>query len=238
MKKIFYGCAAALFLIMIPAPHLSASLDDFKKNTEKEESRSSSSDYSDDDDGGASVCGEIIGEMIAEIIVAVWAEANIPVIYADYPYQREKFMFWDQRYCSGDDEDADGAEKPRVNLSEEERNGYGLSYFTVTAGYHRTSDGVNAETAGVRGKISSVIGPEIEYLHFHDGTGSLHFAKIGANVPLFQHDFLSCDIYGGGAVMEGILDRSGIFAGIYLMSVPIRPLVLRASLGVAAFDKI
>ena len=100
--------------------------------------------------------------------------------------------------------------------------------YTVTTGPFLTIDTGSGFFFGCRGKVWTFIGPEIDYTHLWDTSGSLLHLSLGVNISFIQFDRLSVD----GYIQYSLLDHlSGIAGGLLLTSYPVTPLSLFLRMG-------
>lgn len=224
-------------LMCSPEHYIFAGLNDFKSGTEREEAKkktstSKGSSYknnnNDDEDS-------IIADLLGEIIGTLWLYGNIPARYAKYPYAKnsENFIFKDPHALDSLDTNDDGT-------SDNTKNGPELDealkktrpfYFTFTGGYQYTDDNVHCGFASLNGKFYKIIGPQVETRYYKDNKDYLSYSMFGVNIPIFQFNILSPDIYFGKAMMRGILDRDGFSVGGDVTLFPFKPLILHGRYG-------
>lgn len=236
-----------LLVTAICSMPVSAGLDDFKKGTEKEQtenknSRSSSHNDDNDDDNhndDDSVFGDLFGELILAMF-AGWAYVNFNVRYAKYPYSGkidDNFIAWNSIETEKHKPDLftsvmnPGAAAAEEKEREKFRKRTRPFYFTVSGGYQRTRDGVNCGFASLSGRVYKLIGPEFETRYYRDGKDHLSYTMLGINVPVFQWDYFSPDVYIGKTFMSGIVQLDGFAAGVNVTSYPFRPFILHGRFG-------
>ncbi len=242
IKKILIFILS-LLVVLSSVDNAYLSLNDFKDGVEKSGKTKKKSDSSSDSDD--SCISDLVGGCITEIgkaIGSIWIAHNLSAFYSSYPYEH-----------SGEGnficnlpvfEEMFNKEKPDVNEDKEstleidttcEMNPppeFDHTYFITTdIGGQWARDEGSGIFATLRGKITRIIGPEIEYKRIIDDDNHLDYLAIGLNLSIFQHNYFSPDFYLQYARMSGIAALSGVAFGVIANLYPVKPLHIMIRIG-------
>lgn len=209
-------------LIFFISLHLEASLTNYANSVKKETVKNKTEDTSASNQtvSGPSentcVCGGCIRPMfnlIGSIAAQLWAINNLSVAYLSAPYVSSQTDFIYHETI----EEGEGIP------STHGKHGYILAGGGYVYAPQFQSQGGNIF---VRGHFWKFFGPEIDCRMLTDGKNYLGYYALGINLALFQHSFLSADLYIQYAIMTGLLDMKGIAYGAVFQSFPVRPLFI------------
>jgi hypothetical protein len=167
------------------------------------------------------ICGGCIKPMfdlMGSIAAKLWAINNLSVAYMSAPYISEETDF--VRHES--------SEEGEPLTSAPGKHGYILAGGGYVYAPQFNSQGGNIF---LRGHIWKFFGPEIDCSMLTDGKYYLGYYALGINLALFQHSFLSADLYIQYAIKTSVLDLKGASYGAIFQSFPARPLFITARVG-------
>lgn len=232
MKKLIF-----LFLIIffssITTPLFSDDLGDFKDSVEQEEEENrenedtgesveDTDDETDDDNPFL--------RFLWEFTFFLWFIHNDSVYYTPYPYEYEGWIEGDNFVGH----DLKSAAIISANAYYRKNYNFALHSMATVNESFNTIGGM----ARLSGKFFNHFGPELEYRAFWDGDDDFHIVTAGANLSLFQFDYLSLDFYLEGAFFMGLLERQGITLGAKILTYPFKPVSLEIRSGGMFFQYI
>ena len=249
-----------LALSFLAASGSRASLDDFKRGTERSGSRTGSGSGMGNEGGGctpgsdSSECS-CIAPML-KLLFGPWFYHNLSIIYFPYPYSHvtlfqkpdyskdyENFI----GYCDVEESSTGGlvynqkrvsvwAEKvdgvlSRTVLERPELTDFKNYYLTFDLGAQDLGDEGRGYFGAIRGKFWKFIGPEIEVRHMDDGRDILNYYAVGINISIYQISGFMPDFYLQHISFRGLMHMSGWAYGLTVHSYPVKPLALFFRMG-------
>lgn len=174
---------------------------------------------------------------------AFWLYTSVMISYLDYPYEKDaKYNFIvppQVDKLKKDVPDTTIVSYEKVQFDKENENdvfpqGYSASFYSLEAGVmHDFGASHSVYYSSFRGRFWRFFGPQIDFRYDknQDGDKGLNTVAFGLNLPLFQFDILTPELYFQITESGKDFDYLGTAWGLYVSSYPIKPLIFTYKYG-------